>query len=180
MTHRSKPLLPANQQALLDGVSLRPIRPDERQRFDQLLIQVHHSHNASRVGGQLRCVAGFKGQWVALLAWSAAAFNLKDREAWIGWRRRQKRRRLPLAGLQVADLRPDRSDLAGDIAAADVRHLDREAEALPHPNVQMVERTGSHAHERLARVDRGHRHVGGLELLRATMLAEKHGSYTWK
>ncbi len=89
--------MPANQQALLDGVSLRPIRPDERQRFDQLLIQVHHSHNASLVGGQLRCVAEFQGQWVALLAWSAAAFNLKDREAWIGWRRRQKRRRLPLA-----------------------------------------------------------------------------------
>jgi hypothetical protein len=33
---------------------------------------------------------------VALLTWNAAAFNLKDREAWIGWSPKQKRRRLSL------------------------------------------------------------------------------------
>ncbi len=52
MTHRSKPLLSANQQALLDGVSLRPIRPDERQRFDQLLIR-NCSGSHPKAGGYL-------------------------------------------------------------------------------------------------------------------------------
>ena len=96
MNSRSKPLLSAAEQALLDGVTLRLIRPDERDRFDRLLIEQHYLHNASLVGEQLRYVAEFEGRWVALLAWSAAAFNLKDREAWIGWSRRQKRRRLSL------------------------------------------------------------------------------------
>lgn len=96
MNSRSKPLLSAAEQALLDGVTLRLIRPDERERFDRLLIEQHYLHNASLVGEQLRYVAEFEGRWVALLAWSAAAFNLKDREAWIGWSRRQKRRRLSL------------------------------------------------------------------------------------
>ena len=91
-----KPVLSAAEQALLDGVTLRLILPHERERFDQLLIEQHYLHNASLVGEQLRYVAEFQGQWVALLAWNAAAFNLKDRETWIGWIRRQKRRRLPL------------------------------------------------------------------------------------
>ena len=52
MTHRSKPLSSANQQALLDGVSLRPIRPDERQRFDQLLIR-NCSGSHPKAGGYL-------------------------------------------------------------------------------------------------------------------------------
>ena len=96
MTTRSKSLLSVAEQALLDGVTLRPIRSDERQRFDQLLIEQHYLHNASLVGEQMRYVVEFEGQWVALLAWNAAAFNLKGREAWIGWSRRQKRRRLSL------------------------------------------------------------------------------------
>jgi hypothetical protein len=96
MTPRCKPVLSAAEQALLDGVTLRLITPQERQRFDRLLVEQHYLHNASLVGEQLRYVAEFQGQWVALLAWNAAAFNLKDREAWIGWSRRQKRRRLSL------------------------------------------------------------------------------------
>jgi len=96
MKSLQKPDLTAGEQALLDGVTVRVIHPEERERCDQLLVQEHYLHNAKLVGEQLRYVAEHEGEWVALLAWSAAAFNLKDREAWIGWNRRQKRRRLTL------------------------------------------------------------------------------------
>jgi len=96
MKTKHRPILTAEQQALLDGVQLRLIEPQERERFDRLLIEGHYLHSAEFVGEQLRYVAEYQGQWVALLAWSAGAYKLKLREEWIGWSDRQKRRRLPL------------------------------------------------------------------------------------
>lgn len=81
---------------MLDGVQVRLIEAAERARFDALLVSQHYLHSATLVGEQLRYVAEHDGQWVALLSWNAAAFNLKDREAWIGWTAPQKRRRLSL------------------------------------------------------------------------------------
>lgn len=92
----SKPLLSEPEQALLAEVTVRVIEPEERDRFNELICREHYLQSAALVGEQLRYVAEYRGQWVALLAWSAAAFGLKDREAWIGWDARQKRRRLPL------------------------------------------------------------------------------------
>jgi hypothetical protein len=95
-THR-KPDLSEHEQAILEGVTLRRIAdPQERAAFDQLIVQEHYLHRAELVGEQMRYVAEYEGQWLALLSWCAAAFNLKDREAWIGWTIRQKRRRLTL------------------------------------------------------------------------------------
>jgi hypothetical protein len=96
MKTKPRPVLTAAQQALLDGVQVRLIEPQERERFDQLLIEGHYLHSAQVVGEQLRYVAQYQGQWVALLLWNAAAYKLKLREQWIGWSERQKRRRLPL------------------------------------------------------------------------------------
>jgi hypothetical protein len=90
------PSLTTDEQAVLDQVHVRLIQPEERPRFDQGLITEHYLHSAELVGEQLRYVAEVDGQWVALLAWSAAAFHLKDREQWIGWTAAQKRRRLSL------------------------------------------------------------------------------------
>jgi hypothetical protein len=94
---KHRPLLTEEQQALLNGVQVRLIVPEERGRFDQLITQEHYLGNAQLVGEQLRYVAEYRGQWVALMSWSAAAFKLKLREEWIGWSDRQKRRRLALA-----------------------------------------------------------------------------------
>ena len=96
MKTKHRPILTAEQQALLDGVQVRLMEVQERQRFDQLLIEGHYLHSAEFVGEQLRYVAEYEGQWVALLVWSAGAYKLKLREQWIGWSDRQKRRRLPL------------------------------------------------------------------------------------
>ena len=97
MKPSTKPLLSEEAQTILEEVSLRPIEPEERDRFDELICREHYLRSADLVGEQLRYVAEYGGRWVALLAWSAAAFHLKDREAWIGWTVRQKRRRLTLA-----------------------------------------------------------------------------------
>jgi hypothetical protein len=92
----AKPILTPEQQALLDGVVVRLIQPGERESFDRLLTDQHYLHSAELVGEQLRYVAEYQGQWVALLSWSTAAYNLKERERWIGWDSRQKKRRLSL------------------------------------------------------------------------------------
>ena len=97
MKTKHRPILTEADRALLDGVQVRLIQPEERQRWDQIIIAHHYLHSAEFVGQQLRYVAEHRGQWVALLAWSAAAYKLKLREEWIGWTDRQKRRRLPLA-----------------------------------------------------------------------------------
>ena len=83
-----KPLrLPnASEQALLDGLNLRPLTDaEDRQRWDELVIEHHYLKSASLVGEQLRYAAEYQGQWLALLGWNAPALHLKAREAWIGW-----------------------------------------------------------------------------------------------
>lgn len=82
------------EPALLRGISVRLIHEHERARFDELLEQRHYLHSA-RLGGQsLRYVAELDGQWVALLAFSAPALNIKARERSLGWTPRQRSRRL--------------------------------------------------------------------------------------
>jgi len=93
---RHKPIISPEQQALLDGVVLRLITAEERQRFDEQMVRGHYLHNVQIVGEQLRYVAEYQGQWVALMIWSAGAYKLKLREEWIGWTDWQKKRRLPL------------------------------------------------------------------------------------
>jgi len=97
VANTKRPILTIDDQALLDGVTLRPISTGERQRHDQLMVEEHYLKSAQLVGEQLRYVAEYQGQWVALLSWSAGAHHLKDREAWIQWTPKQKQRRLPLA-----------------------------------------------------------------------------------
>lgn len=96
MKTKHRPVLTGPQQALLNEVQVRLITPEEQKTFDRLMVDGHYLHNAEFVGEQLRYVAEYQGQWVALLVWNAAAYKLKLREQWIGWSDRQKRRRLPL------------------------------------------------------------------------------------
>ena len=51
-------------------------------------------HTATLVGEQLRYAASYQGHWLALLGWSAAAWHLAPREAWLHWSEDQRRRRL--------------------------------------------------------------------------------------
>jgi len=85
---------PAPEVDVLRRVTVRLILPQERERFDQLLVEEHYLKSA-RLGGQsLRYVVELDGAWVALLSFSAPALHLKAREEHIGWSPRQRSRRL--------------------------------------------------------------------------------------
>src|SRR5260221_10735777 len=84
------------EAAVLDQITVRLIRPDEQDRWDQMVSQHHYLKNANLVGEQLRYVAEHEGQWLALLGWSAAAYHIRARDQWIGWDDNQRRGRLLL------------------------------------------------------------------------------------
>lgn len=84
----------ASEQEVLDGVEVRLLRPREQKRFDKLIETQHYLKDATLVGERLCYVAEYGGRWLALLAWSAPAYHLKDRDEWIGWTEEQRRRRL--------------------------------------------------------------------------------------
>jgi hypothetical protein len=96
MKNKRKGQVTASEQAVLDGVCLRLVQPWEQERFDQLIKEEHYLHSADWVGERLFYVAEYQGEWVALLAWTSAAYHLKDRDAWIGWNDEQRVRRLKL------------------------------------------------------------------------------------
>ncbi len=87
-----------SEQALLEGVRIILIdQPKERRRLQRLLIRHHYLGCLKPVGEQLYYVAvDAQGRWLALLLFSAAAKHLRHRDAWIGWTRAQRDRRLPL------------------------------------------------------------------------------------
>jgi hypothetical protein len=88
-------LTDAAEAAVVEQVQVRLVRPEEEARWDQLMIQHHYLKSARMVGEQLRYVAEYQGQWLALLGWSAASYHLKGRDGWIGWDENQRRARLP-------------------------------------------------------------------------------------
>lgn len=87
----SKPLrLPdVTEQEVLDQLCVRLIKPCEKQRWDQLVTERHYLRNSILVGEQLRYVAECQGNWMALLGWSAPAWHLKARDAWLEWSPKQ-------------------------------------------------------------------------------------------
>ena len=70
---------------ILSNVVVRPIRGEERDRWQELMREHHYLGFAGLVGERVEYVATVSGRWVALLAWSAAALKLSLRDRWIGW-----------------------------------------------------------------------------------------------
>jgi hypothetical protein len=97
MAKAKRPHLSGDEQALLEGLQVRPLTSlQDRTRCDRLIAEHHYLKDATLVGEQLRYGATYKGRWLALATWSAAAFHLKDRDEFIGWDAEQCRRRRPL------------------------------------------------------------------------------------
>lgn len=84
------------EQDILAHLVVRLVRPEEVERFDQLIAQHHYLKNGHLVGEHLRYGAEYQGQWMALATWNAPALHLKARDAFIGWSEEQRRTRLPL------------------------------------------------------------------------------------
>ena len=85
-------------QELLKQVQIVQVTgTEERRRLQKLLRKHHYLGGLRAVGEQLYYAAvDAKGNWLALLLFSAAAKHLKHRDQWIGWTRAQRDRRLSL------------------------------------------------------------------------------------
>ena len=128
---------PVGRLAALDALVVRPVRPAERPRWRALLAQHHYLSFQNTVGEALGYVATLGEQWVALLAWAAAAFKNGPRDAWIGWDEALKARRLHLVANNVRFLLlPGVSvpNLASQVLALTVRRLSADWQArYGHP-----------------------------------------------
>jgi hypothetical protein len=75
MAKRSFMLAP-DEQAVLDRLTVRLLQPNERARFDALLVEHHYLSGTDFVGEQLRYIAEVDGQWLALFVWTAPAYRV--------------------------------------------------------------------------------------------------------
>lgn len=82
------------EAGVLGRVQVRELREEERSEFDWRLEQQHYLSSSILVGESMRYVAEVNGQWVALIAFSGPALQVKGRERWIRWSARQRARRL--------------------------------------------------------------------------------------
>jgi hypothetical protein len=133
----------ANETELLPRVRLRLLAEHERPAFDRLLEEKHYLHTSVLPGQSLRYVAELDGQWVALIAFSAAALHLKAREAWLRWSPRQRARRLGLivnnSRFLVLPARASFPNLASRVLGLCLRRLSQDWQARWQHPVLVVE-----------------------------------------
>ena len=80
----------------LSEIVLRAVMPEEEARFRELMAVHHYLGPAPKVGETVWYAAQWRGDWVALASFSAAALKCHARDAWIGWTLRHKYDRLHL------------------------------------------------------------------------------------
>jgi hypothetical protein len=118
-------------------LTVRLVRTEERARWQQTLTQHHYLGCPRMVGQALWYVATVGDEWVALLAWAAAALKCRSRDAWIGWRPPLQWRRLPFVvnNVRFCLLPPGpRPNLASRVLALNCRRLSGDWErAYGHP-----------------------------------------------
>jgi hypothetical protein len=119
-------------------ITIRSISsPDELKRWNDLMRRYHYLASERMVGEQLRYVAEYCGQWVALLGWSAASLKLQDRDTWIGWNPAQARQRLHLVAQNARFLvlpGYEQPNLASRCLGLNIKCLSRDwAERYGHP-----------------------------------------------
>ena len=128
------------EAAVVGELQVRLVLPQEEEEWNRLMADNHYLKNAQMVGEPLRYVAEYRGQWMALLGWSAAAYRLKGRDGEMGWDENQRRARLhrvanntrfcrlgaagqyPNLASRALALNLDRLDLDGTIALMDALH----------------------------------------------------------
>lgn len=74
-------------------MSVRAIRPDEEEHWNELMQDTHPLGNAQFAGHRIKYVAELRGQAVALVCFSGSAYHLADRDRWVGWTNEQAMQR---------------------------------------------------------------------------------------
>ena len=108
-------------------LTIEVVQAGQIERFNRLLNKRHYLGEAKPAGDFPRQVAVRDGKWVALLAWGAACYSLKDRDQWIGWTSTQRAERLKLVVqnrrfLLLAD-KGQEPNLASQVLGMSVRGL---------------------------------------------------------
>ncbi|MBI3084856.1 MAG: DUF4338 domain-containing protein [candidate division NC10 bacterium] len=128
---------PGVERLPLAELRVRLVRQEERPQWRTLLAQHHYLGFQSTVGEAVGYVATLGGHWVALLAWAAAAWKCRPRDAWIGWDEALKGRRLHLVANNVRFLilpGVHIPNLASKVLALNVRRLSADWQArYGHP-----------------------------------------------
>ncbi len=117
-------------------LTVRLVRAEERGRWQQLLAHHHYLPASRMVGEALWYVATAGTEWVALLAWAAAALKCRPRDTWIGWAPPLQWRRLRFVvnNVRFCCLPPARPNLASQVLAQNRRRLSADWErAYGHP-----------------------------------------------
>ena len=84
-------------RVVLGEVTVRPVRGvAEQRRWDALVAHHHYLAFHGLFGRALRHVAVQGERWLALLGWTAGAFKVGVRDAWVGWSPQQQFARLHL------------------------------------------------------------------------------------
>ena len=66
-------------------LTIRKMRKGELKRFRDLEGKYHYMGETRSGGDTLRLVLEVDGEWAALMVWGSACYQLKDRDAYIGW-----------------------------------------------------------------------------------------------
>jgi hypothetical protein len=80
----------------LREILVRPVRPFEEQRYQELMQEHHYLGSLPKISETLWYVALWRDQWIALLSFSASALKCAARDRWIGWGLRHQYDRLKL------------------------------------------------------------------------------------
>ena len=75
---------------MLSEIQVRLVKADEEEWFQSLMQANHYLGALRKIGEALWYVATYRGEWVALLCFAAAALKLAARDQWIGWSYRQQ------------------------------------------------------------------------------------------
>ena len=124
----------------LSQVTLGAVMPHEEARFRALMAEHHYLGAAPKVGETVWYGAWWRGQWVALASFSAAALKCRARDAWIGWTRRHQYDRLHLVAnnTRFLLLRPV-PHLGSRVLGLCARHLKRDWPARFHHPLVLLE-----------------------------------------
>ena len=114
----------------LREVQVRTVRPDEEQRWNELMRQHHYLGFRKLCGNRLRQVAVHGERWLGLLGWQSAALHCAARDHWIGWTSLQRRQRLFLVVNQsrflLLSAAGQHPGLASRVLGQSLRQLPRE------------------------------------------------------
>lgn len=80
----------------LREVVVRPMLHAERKRWEETLERYHYLGANGSIGERIHYLAELRGEWLALLSWSAAALKSRPRDEYIGWNDKTRFERLAL------------------------------------------------------------------------------------